>query len=204
MSWAVDEAGKPARLAEGARAICTTCKGVLRAHCGPIRIWHWHHEGSDCDPWHEPETDWHQGWKSQFLEAWREVTQGPHRADIITIRGLVLEFQHSSLGYNDYRERERFWGNLVWVFDARSWFDDAFHIRMRPDKFTFRWKQPRQSMFSIRRPMFLDTGNELFEITWLSRNTPCGGTGRFIPYREFSRMMKWADPRNPTDVTPET
>jgi competence CoiA-like predicted nuclease len=25
------------------------------AKCGRIYIWHWAHDGSDCDPWHEPE-----------------------------------------------------------------------------------------------------------------------------------------------------
>ena len=199
MSWAIDERGQPVPLAEGARAICSTCKGVLRAHCGDVLVWHWHHEGADCDPWHEPESAWHQQWKSVFPEDWREVTHGPHRADVLSIRGLVIEFQHSSLSFSEYQEREQFWGGLVWVFDAREWFSN-FDIRMRPDKFTFRWKQPRQSMFSIRRPLFLDTGQEIFHVTFLGRDIPCGGSGRFIPYRYFTRAMHWADPQRATDV----
>lgn len=202
MSWAVDERDNPVKLAEGARAICTTCRGVLRAHCGDVLTWHWHHEGADCDPWYEPETAWHQSWKSEFPEEWREVTRAPHRADVITTRGLVIEFQHSSLSYSDYEKREQFWGGLVWVFDARDWFFPNFDIRMRPDKLTFRWKQPRQSMFGIQRPLFLDTGKEIFEITFLGRKIPCGGVGRFIPYRTFLWFMKWADPHTPTKVDP--
>lgn len=203
MSWAIDEKGNAVALSEGARAICKTCGGILRAHCGDLLIWHWHHEGADCDPWHEPETDWHQRWKAHFPDEWREVTCGPHRADIRTARDLVIEFQHSALSPSGYKEREKFWGCVVWLFDARDWFFQSFDVRMRPEKFTFRWKQPRKSMFSIQRPIFLDTGEELFQIIFLGRSIPCGGSGRFVPYRHFIHAMHWADGNRPLDVNPE-
>jgi len=103
-------------------------------------------------------------------------------------QGLVIEFQHSPIDARQIEERESFWRNLVWVFDAREWFSNL-DIRLRPDKITFRWKQPRKSLFSVRQPIFLDTGTEVFQIIWLGQKVPCGGKGRFIPYRYFIRAM---------------
>lgn len=46
---------------------CPGCSGDLIAKCGEINAWHWAHRANDCDPWHEPESEWHIGWKLQDL-----------------------------------------------------------------------------------------------------------------------------------------
>jgi len=101
----------------------------------------------------------------------------------------VLEFQHSPLEVSEIIEREAYWKRLVWVFDAREWFKN-FDLRFRAEKITFRWKHPRRSLFAAQCPVYLDTGIELFEILFLGRKVPCGGTGRFIPYRYFIEEMQ--------------
>jgi|SRR5579872_358201 len=188
MLLALDKTGNRIKATPTARAVCDGCKGIVRAHCGALRQWHWHHEKADCDPWREPETEWHLDWKAKFPEECCEVWESPHRADVRNPSGLVIEFQHSSISTLEIQEREAFWKNLVWVFDAREWFVN-FDIRLRPDKITFRWKHPRTSLFFARRPIFLDTGTVMFQLTWLSQKVPCGGTGRFIPYQYFIRSM---------------
>jgi hypothetical protein len=200
LPWAINKRQQEVPLAKGARATCSTCKATLLAYCGDVLNWHLHHEASaDCDPWHEPKTEWHRKWKNEFeKEGGRcEITKGPHRADVITGKELVIEFQHSSLSLAEYQEREEFCRRMVWVFDARKWFCN-FDLRMHPDKFTFPWKTPRQSMFSIHRPLFLDTGNEIFQVTFLHRDIPSEGIGRFIPYPHFIRAMNKADPESAT------
>lgn len=43
---------------------------------------------------------------------------GLHRADVRTPSGTVVEFQHSPITLETIQERETFYGDLMWVFDA--------------------------------------------------------------------------------------
>jgi competence protein CoiA len=110
----------------GLSAECPDCGNAVIAKCGEHRVWHWAHRGPrDCDPWREPETEWHRAWKNQFPEGWQEISQTPkngekHRADVKTESGVVLEFQHSVLPRGERESRESFYQNMVWVVDGRS------------------------------------------------------------------------------------
>ena len=128
-------------------------------------------------------TQWHRDWQSQFEPEQQEHWHKGHRADVLWMR-RVLEFQHSKITPEIIREREQFWGRLYWVFDARDWFDNL-DIRPNRNKTTFRWKHPRWSIYEANCPKYLDNGSELFQITFMGSDTPCGGTGQFIPYNQF-------------------
>jgi len=73
-----------------------TMPDVMIAKCGQHRMWHWAHwKSKACDPWWEPETEWHRSWKNQFPVAWQEIGHTAqsgerHRADVKTETGLVL------------------------------------------------------------------------------------------------------------------
>jgi competence protein CoiA len=103
---------------------CRDCGHVMVAKCGPHRVWHWAHwKSKACDPWWEPETEWHRSWKNQFPVAWQEIGHTAqsgerHRADVKTERGLVLEFQYSALSEAERVSREEFYTRLVWVVHA--------------------------------------------------------------------------------------
>ena len=44
---------------------------------------------------------------------------GPHRADIVTASGGVVEIQHSPISVDVITEREEFYGeHMAWIFDA--------------------------------------------------------------------------------------
>jgi len=95
------------------------------AKCGPHRVWHWAHWKSKkgCDPWWEPETEWHRSSKNQFPVEWQEIGHTAqsgerHRADVKTETGLVLEFQYSALSEAERVSREEFYPRLVWVVHA--------------------------------------------------------------------------------------
>jgi hypothetical protein len=96
------------------------------AKCGERRVWHWAHVGTrDCDHWWEPETEWHRAWKDEFPREWQEIVQRAdngdrHIADVKSVHGGVLEFQHSYLRPEERRAREGFYGNaMAWVVDAQ-------------------------------------------------------------------------------------
>jgi len=125
MIWAKDKDGNRILASKGATGYCPTCQEKLVAKCGRVVTHHWaHYKISDCDPWKEGETEWHRKCKAAFPQDWQEVTmtkQGKtHRADILTPDGIVIEFQHSSISVDDIEAREEFWGNVIWVIDARE------------------------------------------------------------------------------------
>ena len=103
---------------------CPGCGSPMVARCGEVRVWHWAHKGRrDCDPWWEPETEWHRNWKNQFPVGWQEFSQRApdgelHRADVKTEAGCVIEFQHSYIKPEERRAREAFYRPLVWVVNG--------------------------------------------------------------------------------------
>jgi competence CoiA-like predicted nuclease len=160
MMYAKSPNGANVEAEPGGRAVCPGCGKAVLAKCGEIKIWHWAHDsGVECDPWWECETEWHRSWKMLVKEEYREVVIGGHRADI-AIPGpfqsrIVIELQHSSVSPQMIREREEFYRNMVWLFDAKPFFDN-FELRNRGKFYSFRWKHPRQSMWSITKRLYLD------------------------------------------------
>jgi competence protein CoiA len=177
--------------ATGDRASCPVCGAMVLAKCGQIVVHHWAHEAAgDCDPWAEPDTAWHRHWQEAAPEDRREVTRGPHRADVVTASGMVVELQHSSISVEEIAAREAFYGRMTWLFDAADAYEqDRLDIRWRDYRsrsagpyirgVSFRWKHPRKSVAWCERPVLLDLGNGL--VLWLRRfdavSPPYGGWG---------------------------
>jgi hypothetical protein len=166
----------------GEAGSCPQCHAGLIPKCGTIKRWHWAHVAdAECDPWAEHESQWHLDWKDLCRPEFVEVPMGPHRADIRRPDGLVIELQNSAISPQEIAERQRFYGNMVWVFNADQ-FSDNLGLRLRDGYWSFRWKWPRFSQVGCRR-LFWDLGRSweygyLFEVKKVHRKTPCGGWGR--------------------------
>ncbi|MBB4274112.1 competence protein CoiA [Rhizobium mongolense] len=113
------------RLAErGLRGACPVCGAPILAKCGSMRLHHWAHVSTiSCDPWWEPETQWHRDWKDRFPTDWQEhrriAPDGEiHIADVLTAAGVAIEFQHSSLSSTERASREEFHQKLAWIVDG--------------------------------------------------------------------------------------
>lgn len=109
----------------GQKAICPLCNGTLIGKCGEIYVKHWqHHQSRNCDPWKEHETPWHRMWKAKFPDHWQEIIieykSEKHIADIKTPAGLVIEFQNSFISSSTINVREKFYENMVWVVNAKT------------------------------------------------------------------------------------
>jgi competence protein CoiA len=120
-----DVNGSRSRPLPGAVGTCPFCQSEMIARCGEVRIHHWSHKSkSDCDPWWEPETDWHLRWKNEFPLRWQELilrdetTNERHIADVFTLAGLTVEVQHSHLEPVERRAREAFYKNILWIVDG--------------------------------------------------------------------------------------
>ena len=214
MLFAVDQDGQKIPATPKAEGWCSMCEEKLIPKCGRIVTHHWAHRGEDCDPWREPETEWHRYWKSLVPPEYSEVTIPKngilHRADIVTRNGVVIELQHSPLGVDEIEDREAFYGQMIWLFDVRDcrpqsvlgsdgeYYDLPDHakqirLRLRPKEgyHTFRWTHPRKSIAYAQSPKHLDVGSgEVFELKKMSKETPCGGWGYLKPLAAFEGWLK--------------
>jgi competence protein CoiA len=201
----------------GDRAVCPGCLGRVIAKCGEVNAWHWAHEaGADCDPWSEGESSWHLAWKAKASPLRCEVVIDRHRADIVNRSGTVIELQHSPLTSDQVREREEFYGDMIWLVDAHE-FEDRFHVRNAGDVSRFVWPNARKWMYAIRRPLYLDFCDEtIFFVDRLIPNIPstftsirydsngtkniesdgkaCNGTGWYLTEEQF--VTRWIGPKS--------
>lgn len=145
-----------------ARSTCPHCDGDLIAKCGPIVTWHWAHIASDCDPWTEPESQWHIDWKKWFelhRGARIEVPMGAHRADVVLPDGNIIELQSGYLSVIDILNREAFYGpGLSWLYRVH-WMQ-----RLHFGKKGFWWKQGAKSMTEHRQPVWWHMNDELIRV----------------------------------------
>lgn len=142
--------------------------------CGEVRVHHWAHKSKvDCDPWREPETDWHRNWKNEFPLRWQErvfedgTTGERHIADVHTLAGLTVEVQHSHLDGDERRAREAFYKNMLWIVDGSR--------LERNRKKISDWQNALVEIIQgkTRTNLFLtDKAEELFPSDWLASPAP--------------------------------
>lgn len=167
--------GETTPAVRGETATCPACRGDVFGRAGItelVRV-HWaHRDGNDCDPWAEKfksrkAADWHKNWQDLADRARREVSMPPHRADIVALDGQVIEIQHSGINKLQIEDREKFYGNMVWIWDTIDPYEKQ-NLTVHPSKNwelpanfrTFTWVSPRKSLwFSIKRSIF-DLGND--------------------------------------------
>ncbi|HUS50231.1 MAG TPA: competence protein CoiA family protein [Candidatus Paceibacterota bacterium] len=172
-------------------AKCPLCKQIVIAKCGEIKTWHWAHKSNiDCDDWSEPESQWHINWKNEFPEKQQEVIIRNHIADIKTKDGLIIELQHSPLSAEKIRDREEFYGNMIWLLDGKT-IGKNLNLREKDYGFSFRWKHPPKSWWNAKKPIYFDLHfDRIFLIKKLYSNIPCGGYGILITKQQFLNEVK--------------
>jgi competence protein CoiA len=162
--------GKKTEAYKAAKGICPSCESELIAKCGEIKLHHWAHKSiRSCDSWWENETEWHRSWKNLFPSAWQEIpfpdkaTGERHIADVFTVHGLVIEFQHSKIETQERTSREKFYKNMVWVVDG---------TRLKGDY--PRFLKGRNYFHNTKKPnVFLAEYPETcFPLAWLESSVP--------------------------------
>ena len=157
----------------GLLGVCCYCGRRMISKCGRYVRWHWAHERrSSCDPWQENETEWHMAWKDRFPKEFQEVihiddmTKEKHIADVKTGAGTVVEVQHSRISDSELQSREDFYGNMIWIVDARDkhgWFllgTSSDPIGHDPLCYHFEWWSRGtlvKRWSEARKPVFFDT-----------------------------------------------
>lgn len=119
------------------------------------------------DNWNRDMSEWHLNWQRRFPIECREVViehnGTKHRADVC-IGNTIIEFQHSPLKSEEFRERTEFYTscgyNVVWVFDAEGKIKSCYPkgCEIDPNKYSFIelcWKR-RNTLFSIEPSLDLN------------------------------------------------
>jgi hypothetical protein len=155
---------------KGLNGICPICASELTAKCGEYKVNHWAHKKSrNCDPWWEPETEWHRNWKNNYPAEWQEFlftdqsTNEKHIADVHTSHNLVIEFQHSNISPNEQKSRESFYKNMIWIVDG---------TRLKRDfpRFSKSIKYFKKSR--VQDHFFVDKIEEVLPENWLNSSVP--------------------------------
>ena len=171
MVYAIDDNGLKLEAAKGRRGLCPTCGEPLIAKCGEIRLWHWSHVArEECDPWQERETEWHRGWKLVVPPERAEVCMGEHRADILGAENCVIELQHSFISATDIRDREAFYGKMIWLLDGAP-FQDQLRVEKRSDQSFFSWSPSRPTWLAATKPVFVHGFSIGSHLTVINRHT---------------------------------
>ena len=153
---------------------CRTCGGELILKNGPDRTVHFAHKRlGDCAPFDSNNmTEWHRRMQEYFPPESREypfTREDPlekgklerRRADVyIEDRGIVIEFQHSSINSVEFEKRTRFHldegRRVVWVFNeslklgdmGKLQKDDSCYDPVSWDSVyenrAFKWKRKRK------------------------------------------------------------
>lgn len=216
MEWAYVD-GVRTRPSPRAEGVCPTCRSDVIAKCGEVNAWHWAHHAGDCDPWSEGETQWHRNWKALFPSDWQEVVIDPHRADIKTPK-VVVELQHSPINPAMIREREQFYGDMVWLFDLRAVRKNVFvrhadrmshHLDVPYPLKLFAWQHARRSWFACTKPVLVHLARgELFNVFgfgFYSGLNFRGGFARKLEQNEFMAVIgagQWQKHDEPFDLLP--
>lgn len=179
MEWALVDGQRVKAEKSGAIGVCPGCGGEVRAKCGEVVSWHWAHINADCDPWSEPETDWHRKWKGYFPDTWQEVTKPPHRADVAGPNG-VLEIQHSGITPEEIREREQFYGRMAWIIDGHDFWQRLDWHSVKGNYYVFRWKHAKKTWLASRRHILIDTPFGLFKVKHFCRGDWTMLAGSFV------------------------
>ncbi len=143
-------------------AICPLCKQDVISKCGDVNIWHWAHKNlSECDSWSEGMGEWHYNWQKILPPENIEVTikhNGiSHRADIVLNDGTVIELQSSPISIDEIKEREEFYGNMIWVFNLQGKYIEVEKRYGKYGKYhAFTWKWARKSASFCKAPVMLD------------------------------------------------
>jgi competence protein CoiA len=192
MFFALDQNRERIPVRPGLRGTCACCGHEVIAKCGEIMSWHWSHRANDCDPWYEPESEWHRDWKSLVPPNRQEVVMGPHRADMVTAMGTVVELQNSPISPETIREREQFYNKMVWIFNAEPYIDNIYFYKKHPnmEHFLFRWKHPRLSQCAATMPLYWDFNDgTLFLVKKMHEGQPCRGWGYWYDKDEMKSRL---------------
>ena len=101
-------------------------------------------------------SDWHLAHQNRIKDDYLEIPIGNNRADIRNLDNVVIELQNSPISKEEIREREKAYGNMVWIF---NFFKNDISITKQDGRLLyFDITKGPMYMFDVRKQLFLDEG----------------------------------------------
>ena len=134
MRYAINKEGVKVEAEKGKKYNQLTCpccgNAVIARVNGDLKAPHFAHKVLSIDCPDKNMTQWHIDWQNKFPEDNREIYKKSnyrgkkkyYRADILTKKGVAIEFQHSRMSLADFLDRSDFWHNMIWVLDGQTFF----------------------------------------------------------------------------------
>ena len=158
----------------GDKGTCPLCGNMLVARKGDIRTPHWWHKnGRKCDLWYEPKGLWHLFWQNKFPKEWQEICRTKdntkHIADVFFPDSeFVIECQYSSMSLSNAKEREDFYGNMLWIVNGTRVNRDKNAGEVF--KAIFKFRQEQKGFFVCGKYECCATASDLWGISDVWRN----------------------------------
>ena len=194
---------------------CGCCGSGMISKCGNYVRWHWaHRPRTDCDPWHETETIWHLMWKDAFPTDCQEIVQidentgEKHVADVKTPGGVVVEVQHSRISDDELQSREDFYGEMIWIVDARDiiWITSRDLVSIAPMSYGVKLLTRSTLLkrwWSAQRPVYFDNTLPVLYDKDLNQLLPLPSeTSIPVSDRVIWRMLEYHSEENTGRIAP--
>lgn len=172
----------------------------LIAKRGTKKVHHFAHRyAGDRDEWLDPVmTDWHCGYQEvvdpTHVEVRIERDGVLHIADLRNRDDVVIELQHSPIIDEVIREREQFYGNMIWLFDYSHRLTTPTDVVASAGKILLETPHFVSIRLNSRpkpttKPTFYDVGTEIYEylgvgpdpkVVWCRRLTRASFLARFF------------------------
>lgn len=149
------------------QAFCPFCeKEVLPCFSQLGKNNYWRHKidnNNNCLSYQYPnEGMWHKSiklsWGIEYTEVY--ITKGTvkRRADVMLENKLVIEIQNSSINASEIQAREKFYGKIIWLFNAIDAYNND-RITYFNNEYT--WQRPRASIIKCHAPVFIALSENL-------------------------------------------
>ena len=142
---------------KGEDYFCPCCNGLMTQKKGTRMIWHYAHKSlNNCIDYYDNKGEWHRKMQEMFPEKNREIVENfgmyKHIYDILTDKGVIIEFQHSPLSLDDFKKRTKDYifrsvfhktARPIWVFDyaEREFSISPQKYEGNPRRRKFYWKR---------------------------------------------------------------
>jgi hypothetical protein len=146
------------------------------------------------------EGEWHSStklsWGIEYTEIY--ITKGniKRRADVMLENKLVIEIQNSPIGVYEIKNREIFYGKIVWLFNG---IDAYNNNRIKINNKQYEWRNPRESIIKCNAPVFIALSeNKIMQILNIESlyYQPDNSWRKILFYEGQCKIMNFQEFRN--------
>ena len=180
MFFAIKDGQQIPATVSGEIARCPLCDTDVYARVGPERVPHWAHKiKSECDPWVEEVSFWHQDWYKDFLDngfkVEEKITKGDeyHSASVFTPNENIIQLRTSPISSNIRQAYASFFDSLTWLVEVHQ----QNHLDNFLKKINSAHVIPAQNLLvdgqqNVNSIFWIYRADQIFPRSWCKLNVP--------------------------------